>query len=136
MQKSKINIVFFGSSYYSVIIAKALQKAFGLSLVVTIPDKPVGRKQILTPSPVKIFALEQKIPVITANKLTDEVIEQIRLYQPDFLVVSDYGLILPKKLLQLPKHAPLNVHHALLPEYRGPSPAQFAILHGEEKTGV
>ncbi|MCL4415564.1 MAG: methionyl-tRNA formyltransferase [Patescibacteria group bacterium] len=131
-----MNIVFFGSSKYSVIVEKALFEKFGLSLVVTIPDKPVGRKQILTPSPVKKFAVDNNIPVLTFDKLDENSLEKIKEYNPDFLVVADYGLILPDKLLELPKYAPLNIHHSLLPKYRGPSPAPTAILNGDEVTGV
>ncbi|MDO8658450.1 MAG: methionyl-tRNA formyltransferase [Candidatus Levybacteria bacterium] len=155
-----IKVVFLGSSKYSTIVQKALFKKFGLSLTVTIPDKPVGRKKILTPSPVKQFATSviarrndeaicipgkiaagfsnprNDVPVITADKLDNEIIKQIAEYNPDFLVVADYGLILPKELLKLPKFAPLNVHHSLLPKYRGPSPAPTAILNGDKTTGV
>jgi methionyl-tRNA formyltransferase len=131
-----MNIIFFGSSKHSVIVAKKLHETVGLSFIVTIPDKPIGRKQILTPSPVKEFATEQHIPIITAHKLTDDIIEKIEEVHPDFLVVADYGLILPKKILEMPTYAPINVHHSLLPKYRGSSPAPSAILNGDAKTGV
>ena len=166
-----MNVIFFGSSKYSVIVEKALFEKFGLSLVVTIPDKPVGRKQILTPSPVKKFAesviasaaskklvplrerndeaissqtrlprslsvARNDIPIITTDKLDKNIIDQIAKYNPDFLVVADYGLILPNELLDFPKYAPLNVHHSLLPKYRGPSPAPSAILNGDKVSGV
>lgn len=121
-----MNIVFFGSSKYSTIDEKALFNACGLSLVVTLP----------TPNPVKQFALDNTIPCITTEKITPEVIEQIAQYHPDFLVVADFGLILPKALLELPKKAAINVHHSLLPKYRGPSPVPFALLAGEKIVGV
>ena|SRR3989344_548193 len=138
-----MNIIFFGSSKYSTIVQKALFEKFGLSLTVTIPDKPVGRKQILTPSPVKKLAIENSVPVLTFDKLDKKALEQfsnetMKQFNNgvDFLVVSDYGLILPKELLDLPKFAPLNVHHSLLPKYRGPSPAPTAILNGDKVSGV
>lgn len=152
-----MNIIFFGSSIYSTIVQRALLEKSGLSLVVTIPDKPVGRKQLLTPSPVKKFATSviarrddkaispttrlprsarNDVPVITTDKLNKEIIDRIAKYNPDFLVVADYGLILPKELLKLPKFAPLNVHHSLLPKYRGPSPAPTTILNGDKVSGV
>lgn len=148
-----MKIVFFGNTKYSVIVAKKLHNEYGLSSVVTIPDRPIGRKKVLTPSPVKQFALEHNIPVLTGDsfyssseaKRSREVssrqartinIEEIVSFNPDFLVVADYGLILPKALLQIPKYAPLNVHHSLLPKYRGPSPAPTAILNGDKVSGV
>lgn len=131
-----MKIVFFGSSHYSVIDAEALQKSFGLTAVVTLSDRSIGRKHILTPNPVKTFGLNHNIPVITADKLDKTIIEQIASLKPDFLVVADYGLILPKTLLALPKYAALNIHHSLLPTYRGPSPAPTVILAGEKISGV
>lgn len=128
-------VVFFGNSKYSVIDAEALYKRFGLSAVVTIPDRIIPRKAPHI-SPVKVFAQAHDIPVIEAAKLTAEVIERINSFEADFLVVADYGLILPKKLLALPKYASLNVHHSLLPKYRGPAPAPAAILNGETDSGV
>lgn len=129
-------IVFFGSSKYSVIVAQALLEKFGLSAIVTTSDKPAGRGKILTPNPVKLFALKRHIPVITASKLDDKIVESIKNLSPDFLVIADFGLILPNKLLSAPKYAPLNIHHSLLPKYRGPSPAPTAILNGDKISGV
>ena len=131
-----MKIVFFGSSKYSTIVQKALNSKFGLVLSVSAPDKPKGRQRKLTPTPVKEFALKIKIDVIAPAKLDKAAIENIAKYKPDFLVVSDYGLILPPKLLKLPKYDALNVHHSLLPKYRGPTPAPSVILAGEKKTGV
>src|SRR6266704_5505768 len=116
-----MSIIFFGNTKYSVIDAQSLYTHFGLTAVVTIPDK-VGKKDIHIQSPVKIFAIANNIPVIEASKLTPDIIEQIKQLQPDFLVVADYGLILPQILLDIPKFAPLNIHHSLLPKYRGSSP--------------
>ncbi|RJQ37331.1 hypothetical protein C4559_03755 [Candidatus Microgenomates bacterium] len=160
-----MKMIFFGNTKYSRIVEESLYKNFGLSLVVTLPDRIMGRKKILTPNPVKQFALENSVPIITAEKLDEKVIDQIqhltnerlassklasslegkklnaRRYTLDangidFLVVADYGLLLPKKLLDLPKYAPLNVHPSLLPKYRGPTPGQSAILNGDKETGV
>ncbi len=133
MQKPRI--VFFGNSKYSVIVERALHEAFGLALVVTIPDRLNSRKEKVE-SPVKQFAQTQGIDVIEVDKLSSDTIEQIKKYRPDFLVVADYGLILPRSLLRVPVFAPLNVHHSLLPEHRGPSPAPAAILSGQKETGV
>lgn len=131
-----MNIVFFGSSKYSTIVANALHQNIGLAAIVTLPDTPIGRHKTITPNPVKIFAQDNNVPFITADKLNSETIEKISRLRPDFLVITDYGRILPKELLALPKYAPINVHHSLLPKYRGPSPAASAILAGEPASGV
>src|SRR3989344_2357275 len=152
-----MQIVFFGNTKYSVIVAKSIHNEYGLSSVVTLPDRPLGRKKLLTPSPVAQFALENKIPVLTFDKLDKTVIlsnakdlSRMRASNKlrdssatpqndnniDFLVVADYGRILPQEVLDLPKKAPLNVHHSLLPKYRGPAPAPTAILNGDKVSGV
>lgn len=132
-----MNIVFFGNTKYSAIVARTLHDKFGLSAVVTIPDRPIGRARILTPNPVKTFAKKNHIPVLTFDQLDANAITTIKTtIEPDFLIVADYGLILPKILLTLPKYAALNVHHSLLPKYRGPSPAPTAILNGDEISGI
>jgi len=148
-----MKVAFFGNTKYSVIDARVLHERFGLVLVVTKPDKPSGRKRVLTANPVKTFAVANKIPVIevdsfqtkkgrsftqnTPGRRTDlDLIDQIKAFEPDFIVVADYGVILPKDALEIPKIAPLNVHQSLLPKYRGTSPAPAAILAGDKKTGV
>lgn len=131
-----ISIIFFGNTKYSVIVAQALFQQFGLSAVVTTPDRPVGRNNILTPTPVKAFALQNHIPVIDTRTLADGYVRAIKSFSPDFLVVADYGLFLPDDLLAIPKYAALNVHPSLLPKYRGPTPVPAAILNGDTTTGV
>lgn len=131
-----MNLVFLGNTKYSIIGAGIIYQKHPLSAVVTIPDKPVGREKTLTPSPVKSFALKNNIPVLEAERLGEKEIQKIAEFEPDFLIVEDYGLILPKALLDLPKFAPINIHHSLLPKYRGPSPAPTAILNGDKISGV
>lgn len=131
-----MNIIFFGSSKYSTIVAEMIQKKLGLAAIVTLNDSPQGRKKIITPNPVKAYALTQNIPNLTADKLDKNIIEKIASYNPDFLIIADYGLLLPKNLLKLPKYTALNIHHSLLPKYRGPSPAQNTIISGEKISGV
>lgn len=106
-----------------------------VSLVLTQPDRPVGRKKVLTPPPVKVLALEHGIDVLQPNRLSDEGIEHaIKEIKPDFIVVAAFGQILPKSILDI---APcINLHASLLPQYRGASPVQQALLNGEKKTGV
>lgn len=124
-QNSKLKLVFFGNTKYSIIGLKIVYSIFPVSLVITIPD-----------SPVKKLASELNIPTLETSKLDKEVINKIAKLKSDFLVVEDYGLILSKDLLTLPKYAPLNIHHSLLPKYRGPSPAPTAILNGDKISGV
>jgi methionyl-tRNA formyltransferase len=120
-----MQIVFFGSSKYSLIGAEIIQAKLGISLIVTIHLSPLAK-----------FAVEQNIPYVTTGKLTGEIIAEIAKAKPDFLVVEDYGLILPTKLLELPRYESLNIHHSLLPKYRGPSPAPAAILADEKISGA
>ena len=129
-------IIFFGNTKYSVLGLEIINKKFPIILAVTIPDKPSGRKRVLTLSPVKKFAQENQIDILETDILNDESVKKIDSLNPDFLVVEDYGLILPTSILEIPKYAPLNIHHSLLPKYRGPSPAPAAILSGDKETGV
>ena len=131
-----MKIVFFGNTKYSRIIAEVLHKKFKLALVVTTPDKPKGRNRKLTPSPTKEFAQNYNIPLVETQKITNIQIDEIAKFSADFFAVADYGLILPPGLLQLPKFDSLNVHHSLLPKYRGPSPAPTTILNGDKISGV
>jgi methionyl-tRNA formyltransferase len=131
------NIVFMGTPDYAVRILRALAIKFDITGVFTQPDKPVGRKQIVMPSDVKIFT-QQSLPntkIFTPKTLKDEaLVEQIRSMKPDFIVVAAYGKILPKAVLDI---APcINLHASILPKYRGASPIQSAILNGETQTGV
>ena len=126
-----MRIVFMGSPDYAVKILDSLNKEFDIVAVYTQPDKPVGRKKILTPTPVKKYALENNLEVFTPTTLKDE---DLKKFNPDFIVVTAYGLILPQNVL---KTAPcINLHASLLPKYRGASPIQSAILNGDKYTGV
>jgi len=130
-------IVYMGTPHYAKEILDTLIEAedMEVSLVLTQPDRPVGRKKVLTPPPVKIVAEENGIQVLQPNRLSDEGIEDaIRNAQPDFIVVAAFGQILPRSILDI---APcINLHASLLPQYRGASPVQQSLLNGDEKTGV
>ena len=133
-----MKIVFMGTPAYSVESLKALINAgHQIAAVFCQPDKPVGRKRILTPPPVKSFSLEQGIEVYQPNSVrTDEAYEILKNIAPDAIVVVAYGKILPERILDLPKHGCINGHASLLPKYRGASPIQWAIVCGESETGV
>lgn len=120
-----------GSPDYAVKILDKLNKYFNIAAVYTQPDKPVGRKKVLTPTPVKKYALEKNLKVFTPGSLKNE---DLSTFNPDFIVVAAYGLLLPENIL---KTAPcINLHASLLPRYRGASPIQSAILNGDKYTGV
>jgi methionyl-tRNA formyltransferase len=127
--KNSVKYVFFGTGDFATKVLEVLcQNDFVPELVVTTPDKPKGRKMILTPSPVKIFADKNNIKTITDYSLltTDY----------SLFTVADFGRIIPKNILNMPKHGTLNIHPSLLPKFRGSSPIQSFILSGEEETGV
>ncbi len=126
-----MNVIFMGSPDYAVKILDSLNKNYKITAVFTQPDKPVGRKKVLTPTPVKKYALENNLEVFTPSSLKNENLSK---FNPDFIVVAAYGLLLPKSVLEV---APcINLHASLLPKYRGASPIQSAILNGDKYTGV
>jgi methionyl-tRNA formyltransferase len=130
-------IVFMGTPEFAVPSLAALFELGDVVAVVTQPDKPKGRGQALAISPVKAYALERGVPVLQPQKLrTPPFSEVLREYQPDVAVVTAYGKILPKDLLDTPRHGCLNVHASLLPRFRGAAPIQWAIAHGDAETGV
>ncbi|MEX2145350.1 MAG: methionyl-tRNA formyltransferase [Candidatus Spechtbacterales bacterium] len=132
----KNKFVFFGTPKFSKIVLQKLIKAgFKPALVITAPDKPVGRKQKLTPSPVKVLAKKNKIPVLEPERLDNEFINKLRSDSYDFFVVAAYGKLLPPDILETPKKGALNVHPSILPRWRGASPVQHAILSGDKETG-
>ncbi len=133
----KTKIVYMGTPHYAKEILQTLIEAedMDVRLVLTQPDRPVGRKKVLTPPPVKVLAQEQGIEVLQPNRLNEEGIEEaIKAVDPDFIVVAAFGQLLPKNILDI---APcINLHASLLPQYRGASPVQQSLLNGDEKTGV
>ena len=133
-----MNIVFMGTPEYAAKILRALVEAkFKIAAVFTQPDKPVGRKQILTPSEIKIYAQQYlpAVPIFQPATLRDEAVTaQIKELKPDFIVVAAYGKILPQTVLDIVPC--INLHASILPKYRGASPIQSAILAGEKQTGV
>jgi len=126
-----------GTPHYAREILDTLISAddMDVSLVLTQPDRPVGRKKVLTPPPVKELALKHNIEVLQPTKLSEDgIYEAIRDKKPDFIVVAAFGQILPKDILDI---APcINLHASILPQYRGASPVQQSLLNGDEKTGV
>ena len=113
-------------------------KIFNVLAVVTPPDKPQGRKMILTPPPVKVEALKYNIPVFQTKSIRkdNELIKKLKDLNPDFFVTFAYGQILSQEVLDIPKFGTVNVHASLLPKYRGANPIQHAILNGDKITGI
>ncbi|NPA93082.1 MAG: methionyl-tRNA formyltransferase, partial [Chloroflexi bacterium] len=133
----KPRVVFMGSPEFAVPTLRALAEAYPVVGVVTQPDKPAGRGRKPTPPPVKREAQALGIPVMQPRRLrAPEAFEQLQAWQPDLIVVAAYGQILRPNVLELPRYGCINVHASLLPRWRGASPIQHAILHGDEETGI
>jgi methionyl-tRNA formyltransferase len=133
-----MRIVFIGTGEIGVPTLRALQKSeHQLVGIVTQPDKPVGRAQTITPPPVKTALSESQISMLQPARIKDpESIEEIRLLEPDIIVVMAYGQILSRAVLEIPKIACLNLHASLLPRWRGAAPIQAAIAAGDPETGI
>ena len=133
-----MKIVYMGTPDFAVLPLKALiDKGYDVAGVFTQPDKPVGRKAILTPPPVKTLAIENNIPVFQPVSLKNgEGVKILEELKPDVVIVVAYGKILPKDFLQFPQYGCINIHGSLLPKYRGAAPIQRCVLDGEKYAGV
>lgn len=133
-----MRIVFMGTPDFAVPSLKRLiADGHEIAAVYTQPDKPKNRGMKLTPPPVKVVALEHDIPVLQPPKVRDEaVLEELAAFRPELIVVVAYGKLLPKGILEMPKLGCINVHSSLLPKYRGAAPINWAVINGEEETGV
>lgn len=131
-------IVFMGTPAFSAPILRMLhEEGYDVLAVVTQPDRPVGRKKVLTPPPVKEEALALGLPIIQPEKLRgSKELEEILALNPDLVVTAAFGQILPKELLEAPRLGCINVHASLLPAYRGGAPIHQSIIDGQSKTGV
>ena len=133
-----LKIIYMGTPDFAVpCLERLAEENYEICCVVTQPDKPQGRKQILTPSKVKTAALNHGLNVYQPSTLkTQEAYEYLKAFEPDFIIVAAYGKIRPKNILDLPKYACINVHGSLLPEYRGAAPIQRSVLNGDKVTGI
>lgn len=133
-------IVFFGTETFAVKILESLlaqSEQFSVAAVVTQPARPVGRKQIITASPVAVYATDHNLEILTPTTLKDaKIAQQLASYAADVFVVAQYGMIIPQAILDIPKYGAINVHASLLPRHRGASPVHSAILAGDAITGV
>lgn len=132
-----MKIVFFGTPEIAVpILEKLVQiQDFDVISVITQPDRPVGRKGHITPPPIKTSANNLGIDVFQPKnkKKLDEILEGT---EADFFIVVAFGMIIPQHILDIPKYGSINIHYSLLPKYRGASPIQESLLHGDKETGV
>ena len=118
-------------------LEKLIEEKYDICAVFTKPDKPQGRKRIITPPPVKVFAQEHGLQVFQPEKLKiRETYDLIKSLNPDAIVVVAYGKILPKNIIDMPKYGCINVHGSLLPRYRGAAPLQWSIINGDKVTGI
>lgn len=133
-----MKVVYMGTPDFAVAPLKALiNNGYSVVGVFTQPDKPVGRKAVLTPPPVKVTASEENIPVFQPDTLKNgEGLKLLKQLNPDIVVVVAYGKILPVDFLVYPKYGCINIHGSLLPKYRGAAPIQWSVINGDEYTGV
>ena len=132
---NKLKIVYMGTPEFSVKPLEAINKEYDVVLVVTKPDKKVGRKQEIVYSPVKEYALKNNIEVFQPVNIKEEY-SRIIEKEPDLIITCAYGQIIPKELLEYPKYKCINIHASLLPKYRGGAPIHHSIINGDEYTGV
>ncbi|MCX6800366.1 MAG: methionyl-tRNA formyltransferase [Candidatus Falkowbacteria bacterium] len=132
-----IKTIFIGTPDFAIPSLKVLiaDSDFAVVGVITKPDKPVGRKQIITPPPIKALALEHGLLVFQPEKIK-EFVNEIKNLSPDLIVITAYSQIIPQSILDIPQYGCINVHGSLLPKYRGASCIQAAILNGDQETGV
>ena len=133
-----MKVLFMGTPDFAVACLKGLIDAnYEVCAVFTQPDKPRGRKMVMTPPDVKVYAQELNLPVYQPTTLKDgEALEIIKGYEPDVIVVAAYGKILPKSIIDYPKYGCVNVHGSILPKYRGAAPIQWSVINGDKETGV
>lgn len=134
----KINIILFGTSNFAATILKQLLNTKHLisNTIITQPDKPVGRKKILTPSPVKKIAQQHNLNILQPEKLDINFYNTLKSLDAELFIVVAYGKIIPENIIELPFYKTINIHPSLLPAYRGPSPIQSALLNDESQTGT
>ena len=127
-----------GTPGFALRILEALNDQYDVELVVTQPDKPVGRKKEIVFNPVKKFALDKNLNLLQPDKLKDnhQAVETLKSINPDIVCVAAYGKILPEEILDIPKYGCINVHASILPKYRGAAPINWSLINGEKETGI
>ena len=133
-----MRVIFMGTPDFAVeTLEEIIAAGHEVVLVVSQPDKAVGRSKALKYTPVKACAIEHGIEVYQPERIRDtECVEHLKGYQPDIIIVEAFGQIIPKVILDMPKYGCINVHASLLPKYRGAAPIQWAVINGDKVTGV
>jgi methionyl-tRNA formyltransferase len=133
-----MRIVYMGTPDFSVEPLKRILQLNNHQVIAVVcnNDKPLGRKRILTAPPVKVFAMQNSIPVYQYDRIRKEGVEDLKSLEPDIVITCAFGQILSQEILDIPKLGVINIHASLLPKYRGASPIHYAILNGETKTGI
>lgn len=132
----KERVVFFGTPEFAVAILNTLiEEKYQVVAAVSQPDRPVGRKHRIVPTPVHQVCIDHSIPCIQPQKLSDSR-DEILAYEPDLILTCAYGQFVPSSILNYPKYGCLNIHPSLLPKYRGGAPIQHAVMNGDQETGV
>jgi methionyl-tRNA formyltransferase len=128
-------VIFIGTTDFGIPTLEYLKQNHDLLFVITQPDKPAGRKKVLTAPAVKMWAETNGVKILQPQKIENEI-ETIQTASPDVMIVAAYGQIIPQSVLDAPKHGCINLHTSLLPKYRGASPIQAALLNDDKQTGV
>jgi methionyl-tRNA formyltransferase len=135
--RQELNFVFWGTPEVSSKTLEILKEnGYIPSLIVTSPDKPQGRKMIMTSSPAKVWAVENNVPYLQPEKLDIDFTNKLKARSYDLSIVVAYGKIIPEEIINMPKLGSINIHYSLLPKYRGASPVESAILNADTETGV
>lgn len=136
--QEKINTIFFGTSEFSIhVLEQLIQRGITPTAIVTVADRPAGRKMELTPPPLKVWATEHNITYFQFEKLKEEnTVATLKSLEADVFIVASYGKIIPEVILSIPKHGALNIHPSLLPKLRGATPLQTSIMQDMQYTGV
>lgn len=134
---TKIKTIFIGTPNFGLPSLQKLisDRRFEIICVISQPDKKVGRKQIITPPPIKEEAIKHGIKILQPEKIKS-IVEEIKFMHPDLIIVAAYAQIIPEDILNIPKYGCINIHGSLLPKYRGSSCVQTAILNGDKKSGI
>ncbi|MFZ3011931.1 MAG: methionyl-tRNA formyltransferase [Minisyncoccia bacterium] len=133
----KLNFVFWGTPEVASETLEILKESGYIpSLIVTSPDKPQGRRMLITPPPVKVWAIQNNIPCVQPEKLDEEFSNKLKAISHKLSIVVAYGKIIPEEIINMPKLGSINIHYSLLPKYRGASPVESTILNGDIETGI
>lgn len=131
-----MRIIYFGSDKIGIECLEELKKKYKLVCVITAPDKPKGRGLKILPTPVKEWAIKNKISVLEPKNFDSKFIEKLKELKPSLIVLFSYGKKIPPEILKIPEFGTINIHPSLLPKYRGAAPVEWTLINGEKETGI